>query len=37
MDSPDDKDMPMRKLAIYEFVCRNILYLMFESFTTYGL
>ena len=23
--------MPMRKLAIYEVGCRNILYLMFES------
>ena len=29
MDTSDDKDMLMRKLAIYEFGCRNILYLMF--------
>ena len=31
----DDKDMLMRKLAIYEFEC--ILYLMFESLTIYCL
>ena len=31
MDTPDDKDMLMRQLAIYEFGSRNILYLMFES------
>ena len=37
MDSSDDKDMPIRKLAIYEFGCRDILYLMFESLTIYGL
>ena len=31
MDTSHDKDMLMRKLAIYKFGCRNILYLMFES------
>ena len=31
MDTSDDKDMLMRKLAIYEFGRRNILYFMFES------
>ena len=29
--------MQMRKLAFYEFGCRNILYLMFESFSIYYL
>ena len=29
MDTSDDKGMPVRKFAIYEF--RMILYLMFES------
>ena len=29
--------MRMRKLAFYEFGCRNILYLMFESFSIYYL
>ena len=28
MDMPYGKDKLMRKLAIYEFGCRNILYLM---------
>ena len=37
MDTSDDKDMPMRKLVIYEFGCRNILYLTFESLSTYSL
>ena len=31
MDTSDDRDMLMRKLAIYEFGCRNIFYLKFES------
>ena len=31
MDTSDVKDMLIRKLAIYEFWCRNILYLMLES------
>ena len=31
MDTSDDKVMRMRKLAIYEFGCRNILYLMLLS------
>ena len=31
MDTLDDKDMLTSKLAIYEFGCKNILYLMFES------
>ena len=30
MDTSDDKNILMRKLAIYEFGCRRILYLMFE-------
>ena len=30
MDTSDDKNILMRKLAIYEFGCRSILYLMFE-------
>ena len=29
--------MLMRKLAIYEFGCRNILYLMFESLSIFSL
>ena len=29
MDTLDDKDLLMTKLAIYEFGCGNILYLMF--------
>ena len=29
--------MLVRKLAIYEFGCRNILYLMFESLSIYCL
>ena len=37
MDTAGDKNMLMRKLAIYEFGCRNILYLMFESLSTYCL
>ena len=37
MDTPDDKDMLMRKLAIYEFACRYILYLIFESLSIYCL
>ena len=37
MGTSDDKDMLMRKLAIYEFGCRNILYLMFESLSIYCL
>ena len=37
MDTPDDKDMLMRKLTIYEFGCRNILHLMFESLSIYCL
>ena len=41
MDSSDDKDTLMRKLAIYEFgqwfECRNILYLMFELLSIYCL
>ena len=31
MDTSDDKDMLMRQLAIFEFGCRNTLYLLFES------
>ena len=31
MDTSDDKNMLMRKLAFYEFGWRNFLYLMFES------
>ena len=30
IDTSDNKNMLMIKLAIYEFGCRNILYLMFE-------
>ena len=37
MDTLGDKDMLMRKLVIYEFGCRNILYLMFESLSIYSL
>ena len=37
MATLDDKDMLMRKLAIYEFGCRNNLYLMFESLSIYFL
>ena len=35
MDTSDHGDMLMGKLAIYEFGCRNILYLMFESLPFY--
>ena len=35
--SSDDKDMLVKKLAIYEFGCRNILYLIFESLSIYCL
>ena len=35
MYTSDEKDMLMQKLAICEFGCRNILYLMFESFSIY--
>ena len=35
--SSEDKDMLMKKLAIYEFGCRNILYLIFESLSIYYL
>ena len=35
MDISCDKDMLMRKLAIYEFGCRNIFF-MFESLSIYG-
>ena len=31
MDTSYDKNMVMRKLALYDSGCRNILYLMFES------
>ena len=31
MDTPNDKGMLLRKLAVYEFACRYTLYLMFES------
>ena len=37
MGTSDDKDMLMRKLVIYEFGCRNILHLMFESLSIYSL
>ena len=37
MDTSDDKDMLMRQLAIFEFGCRNILYLLFESLYIYCL
>ena len=37
MDTSDDKGMLMRKLAICELGCRNILYLMFESLSIYCL
>ena len=37
MDMLDDKDMLMRKSAIYEFGCRNIIYLMLESLPIYCL
>ena len=37
MDTSDDKDMLMRKLAIYKFGCRNISYLMFEPLSIYCL
>ena len=35
MDTSDHRDMLMGKLAIYEFGCRNILYLMFDSLPFY--
>ena len=35
--SSDDKDMLVKKLATYEFGCRNILYLIFESLSIYCL
>ena len=35
MYTSDEKDMLMQELAICEFGCRNILYLMFESFSIY--
>ena len=31
MDTVDDKDMLIRKLAFYELGCGNVLCLMFES------
>ena len=37
MDTSDDKDMLMRKLATYEFGCKNTLYLMFESLSILSL
>ena len=37
MDTLDDKYMLIRKLAIYEFECRNILYLMFELLSVFCL
>ena len=37
MGTSDDKDVLTRKLAVYEFGCRNILYLMFESLSIYCL
>ena len=37
MNTSDDKDMLMRKFAIYEFGCRNILFFMFESLSIYYL
>ena len=37
MDTSDDKDMLMRKLAIYKFECRNISYIMFEQLSIYCL
>ena len=41
MDTSDDKDVLMRKLAIYEFEqwfgSRNISYLMFELLSMYYL
>ena len=35
MDTSDVKDILIRKLAIYDFWCRNILYLMLESLSIY--
>ena len=35
MDLSDVKDMPMKKLAIYEFRCSNTLYLIFGSWSIY--
>ena len=37
MVTPYDKDMLMKKLAISEFGCGNILYLMPESLSIYCL
>ena len=37
MDVLDDKDMLMRKLAIYLFGCRSSLYLMFKSLSIFCL
>ena len=37
MDTSDDKDMLMGKLAIYKFGCRNIFYLMFEPLSIFCL
>ena len=37
MDTSDDEDMLMRKLAIYEFGFRNILQLMLESLSIFRL
>ena len=36
MNMSDDKDMLMRKLATYEFGCRNNLYLMFELLSLFS-
>ena len=32
MDTSDDKDILMRKVAIHEFGCRNILHLMLTHY-----
>ena len=37
MGSSDHKDMLVRKLVVYQFECRNIFYLMFESLSISSL